>query len=43
MSAAGRKAIGDATQKRWAAVRAAKAQAAPVIKRAGRTTKAAKS
>jgi len=31
MSAAGRKAIADAARKRWAAVKAAKAPAAPVV------------
>jgi hypothetical protein len=44
LSAAGRKAIGDAARKRWAAVKAAKAQAAPAVgpKRAGRKRRRAK-
>jgi len=36
LSAAGRKAIGDATRRRWAAVKAAKAQAALVPAKAAR-------
>jgi hypothetical protein len=42
MSAAGRKAISDATKKRWAAVRAAKAQPSKKVVAKKKATKATK-
>jgi hypothetical protein len=42
MSAAGRKAISDATKKRWAAVRAAKAQPSKKVVAKKKGTKATK-